>query len=323
MITVSELSKEFNGFTAVDDVSFQVDEGVTLVLLGTSGSGKTTTLKMINRLIEPSSGTILIDGEKIQHKPAVDLRRHIGYVIQEIGLFPHYSVKENISVVPKLLGWHEDNIEDRIVELMNLVGLPPEQYLDRMPHELSGGQQQRVGFIRALAADPPIVLLDEPFGALDPITRLEIRNEFKQLETFLQKTMILVTHDVIEAFELGDTICLMDRGKVEQIGDPKDLLYTPDNGFVRNFLRSNRLQLEMQSLSLQDVIPHITSRETETEHLMEFPGETSVYEALESVENTAGFTPAIRILTESTETVYVSPRELLHAFYNTKQSLEQ
>lgn len=250
MIHVEALSKSFNGITAVSNVSFEVKQGETLVLLGTSGCGKTTTLKMINRLIEPSSGKIIIDGLDVMEQDAFELRRSIGYVIQDIGLFPHYTVSQNIGLVPEIKDWSVEEKERRTAELISLLGLSDIPDIEsKFPSQLSGGQQQRVGIARALAANPEIVLLDEPFGALDPITRSQVRNEFRNLETILHKTMILVTHDVYEAVLLGDAICLMDKGKVVQIGSPKDLLFNPRDQFVKDFFSENRLQLEMEVIT--------------------------------------------------------------------------
>ncbi|MDZ7723515.1 MAG: ATP-binding cassette domain-containing protein [candidate division KSB1 bacterium] len=248
MIRVSHLSKSFGSLQAVKRLSFDVAEGESLVLLGTSGCGKTTTLKMINRLIEPSDGTVFINDQDIRDQLPETLRRSIGYVIQNIGLFPHYTVEQNVSLVPRLLQWKEPEIRSRTHELLNRVGLPPDSYARRYPDALSGGQQQRVGLARALAADPPLVLLDEPFGALDPITRRDLQNEFKQLETLLHKTMILVSHDVFESFELGDRICLMDQGEIQQIATARDMLFQPANDFVRDFFQANRFQVESKSL---------------------------------------------------------------------------
>jgi len=260
MIDVSKLTKDFNGLTAVDHISFSVKKGETLILLGTSGCGKTTTLKMINRLIEPTAGQIFIEGINIKDQKPEELRKRIGYVIQSIGLFPHYSVEQNISIVPDLLKWDKKKTADRIRELMELLGLKPEDFIKRKPEELSGGQQQRVGLARALAADPSLILLDEPFGALDLITRKQIQKEFINLESLLQKTMILVTHDIFEAFELGDIICLMDEGKIKQIGTAKELVFSPQDEFVKNFLQSNRFQLELMVLTLRDIIEKIPEK---------------------------------------------------------------
>ncbi len=250
MIHVEALCKSFNGNTAVSNVSFEVKQGETLVLLGTSGCGKTTTLKMINRLIEPSSGKIIIDDVDIMEQDAFELRRSIGYVIQDIGLFPHYTVSQNIGLVPEIKDWSVEEKEKRTSELISMLGLGDIPDVEnKFPSQLSGGQQQRVGIARALAANPEIILLDEPFGALDPITRSQVRNEFRNLETILHKTMILVTHDVFEAVILGDAICLMDKGEVVQIGSPKDLLFNPKDQFTKDFFNENRLQLEMEVIT--------------------------------------------------------------------------
>ncbi len=252
MIKALNLSKHFSTVKAVDDVSFDVGEGQTLVLLGTSGCGKTTTLKMLNRLIAPTSGSIFIQGQNIMDKPAEMLRRGIGYVLQNNGLFPHYTVAENIAVVPRLLKWDAKRINSRTVELLDKLHLP-QNYLNAYPHELSGGQQQRVGLARALAADPPVLLMDEPFGALDNITRAKIQSEFKALDELTRKTIIMVTHDVQEAFELGDQIGIMHQGRMMQIDSPKEILFKPANDFVRNFLQDQRLQLEMRTVKLKDI----------------------------------------------------------------------
>uniref|UniRef100_UPI00261330F6 ATP-binding cassette domain-containing protein n=1 Tax=uncultured Mucilaginibacter sp. TaxID=797541 RepID=UPI00261330F6 len=213
MIVAEHLRKDFGKTAAVDDISFEVKEGETLVLLGTSGCGKTTTLKMINRLTEPSGGRISVNGKDVLDQNPDQLRRGIGYVLQNNGLFPHYSVAENMAIVPKLLKWDQQKIAQRTQTLLEKLHLP-EKYLNLYPNELSGGQQQRIGLARALMADPPVLLMDEAFGALDPITRSAIRKEFKQLDEFKRKTIVMVTHDVQEAFEMADRICLMDAGKI-------------------------------------------------------------------------------------------------------------
>lgn len=253
MIEVKNLSKKFNNKVAVSNVSFHVKENETLVLLGTSGSGKTTMLRMINRLVEPTSGMVTIDGEDILLKRPEILRRNIGYVLQGYGLFPHYTVAENIAIVPKLMQWPKQKIQQRVDELLVKLQLPPEQYQHAYPDALSGGQKQRVGLARALAADPPILLMDEPFGALDPLTRTAVTKEFKELDELKKKTVILVTHDVQEAFELGDTIGLMDKGELLQSGIPSELLFNPKNEFVQNFFQHQRLQLEWQSITLKSI----------------------------------------------------------------------
>lgn len=253
MIVVKGLSKYFQQTAAVQDISFEVKKGETLVLLGTSGSGKTTTLRMINRLVEPSSGQIFIDNQNALALPAEQLRRSIGYVLQNNGLFPHYTVAENIGIVPQLLGWEQERIRARTRELMLKLHLDPDKHARRYPAELSGGQQQRVGLARALASDPPILLMDEPFGSLDPVTRSSIRKEFIGLDELKQKTIIMVTHDIEEAFELGDSICLMDRGQIQQIGTPSELLFNPVNEFARNFFGAERLLLEMKAVRVSDI----------------------------------------------------------------------
>jgi osmoprotectant transport system ATP-binding protein len=258
MIKVEQLSKHFGSFRAVDGMSFEVGDHEKLILLGPSGCGKTTTLKMINRLIEPTSGKIFIDRENIHGQSPEILRRGIGYVLQNNGLFPHYTVAENIAIVPQLLQWDSKRIEKRIAELIEKLHLSKDQ-LKAYPNELSGGQQQRVGLARALVADPPVLLMDEPFGALDNVTRSKIHAEFKALDELKRKTIIMVTHDVQEAFELGDRICLMDRGKIVQIGTPTELLYRPTNHFVEAFLNEQRLQLEFKAVRIKDVwklLPH-------------------------------------------------------------------
>lgn len=252
MIDIVSISKFFNGKVAVDQISLQAKEGEVLVLLGTSGCGKTTTLKMINRLIEPDKGQIFIAGKDIRERDIHDLRRQIGFVMQHAGLFPHYTVARNIAVVPELLKWEKKTISLRTAELLHKLNLG-EEILQRYPHELSGGQQQRVGIARALIADSPILLMDEPFGALDNITKADIHAEFRSLEEIRSKTIILVTHDVSEAFELGQRICLMDKGKIVQIGTPKELLYRPANEFVANFFAENRLLLEYKVTTLQEL----------------------------------------------------------------------
>jgi osmoprotectant transport system ATP-binding protein len=208
----------------VSDLSFSIFEGETIVLLGRSGCGKTTTLRLINHLLTPSQGEIWVEGRTTQGWNSIELRRRIGYVIQEIGLFPHFTIAQNVGVVPSLKRWKSQETKKRVSELLNLVGLDPERFANRYPHELSGGQRQRVGVARALAADPPLLLMDEPFGALDPVTRLDIQREFKQLHQRLRKTVVLVTHDIHEALTLGSRIGLMQAGKLVTLTTPDDFL---------------------------------------------------------------------------------------------------
>ncbi|MBD2751507.1 ABC transporter ATP-binding protein [Spirosoma validum] len=235
MIEIQDLVKRFGSHTAVDNVSLSIGQGETLVLLGTSGCGKTTTLKMVNRLIEPSSGAIRVNGVDVRQQDGPTLRRRIGYVIQDGGLFPHYTIAEAIATVPKLLNWESTAIQERSRELIDKLQLP-ETVLLRYPAELSGGQRQRVGLARALAAKPPVVLMDEPFGALDPFTRRHVRRELFGLNELKETTVVLVTHDVSEALELANRIVLMDQGKIVQVGTPTELQKNPANEFVRDFL---------------------------------------------------------------------------------------
>ena len=324
LIEVSNLTKRFNSMSVVDDISFAVEAGEILVLLGTSGCGKTTTLKMINRLIEPTFGEIRIEGENIRTQKSEELRKRIGYVIQNIGLFPHYTVEENIGMVPKLLNWDKQRIARRTLELMEMVGLPPDDFRKRYPEELSGGQQQRVGLARALASDPPIVLLDEPFGALDPITRRQIQKEFKNLEILLNKTMILVTHDVFEAFELGVRVCLMDQGKIQQIDSTKKIIFKPENEFVKDFFQGNRFQLELKVLTLKDILPEIEPKESSHENIKTFEETTNLLDVLETIEQTSLTKSILRIKdTQNNRVVETTSEAVIAAFYKTKSKLSK
>jgi osmoprotectant transport system ATP-binding protein len=281
MIKVNQLSKHFKGVKAVDGISFDVNEGENLVLLGTSGCGKTTTLKMLNRLIEPSSGQIFINDKNILEQNPEQLRRGIGYVLQNTGLFPHYTIYDNMAVVPKLLGWDDAKIKTRVDELIGKLHLDS-SVLQSYPNQLSGGQQQRVGLARALMADPPVLLMDEPFGALDNVTRTKIQAEFKQLDELTRKTIIMVTHDVQEAFELGDRICLMDKGRIMQIGAPAELLFNPANDFVKDFLQGQRLQLELKAITLNDIWEQLPDTFTGSTEITK--GDTSVWSAMEQLK---------------------------------------
>lgn len=243
MIKLENVTKIYPGTTApaVDDLTMQVPEGETCVLIGPSGCGKTTTMKMINRLIEPSDGRILVDGNNIMEQDPVELRRDIGYVIQQIGLFPHMTIEDNIAVVPQLKGWDKERTSTRIDELLDMVGLEPSQFRTRFPRELSGGQRQRVGVARALAADPPVMLMDEPFGAIDPITRDHLQNEFLRLQRRINKTIVFVTHDIDEAIKMGTLICILQVGGVlQQLDSPSNILANPANPFVADFVGADR-----------------------------------------------------------------------------------
>lgn len=254
MIEFKNVTKLYpNGKKAVDNISLEFDTGEFIVFIGTSGSGKTTSMRMINRMIEPTEGEILIDGENIQKKNAVELRRKIGYVIQQIGLMPHMTIYENIVLVPKLLGWPEEKQKSTAEDLIKRVDLPTE-FLDRYPSELSGGQQQRIGVIRALAADQNIILMDEPFGALDPITRDALQELVKHLQQEMGKTVVFVTHDMDEALKLADRIVIMQEGKVVQFDTPDNILANPANEFVEDFIGEERLTQAQTNLKTVDQI---------------------------------------------------------------------
>ena len=284
MIQAKHLTKDYDDLRAVDDISFSVASGQTLVLIGTSGCGKTTILRMLNRLIEPTHGEVIINGTSIGDTNPVELRRSIGYVIQDIGLFPHYTIQENISVVPRLLKMNTSLILRRVSEYMERLKIPYAQYANKYPHELSGGQQQRVGLARALAADPPIILMDEPFGALDPITRREIRDDFKELDELSNKTTILVTHDILEAVELGDQICILDKGRLQQMGTPKEIIFHPANRFVESFMSGRLLELEFHAVTLRDIferLPH--SFHTEANNIIAFHPDDNIMKVLSKI----------------------------------------
>lgn len=239
---------------AVDAVSFTVREGAICMLLGTSGSGKTTLLRMVNRLIDPTSGRILIDGKATTEQDPIALRRGIGYVIQQVGLFPHLTIEDNVRVVPSILGKSKRETATRVDELLNLVGLDPHEYRSRYPRQLSGGQQQRVGLARALAADPDVLLMDEPFGALDAITRARLQDELRHLQQAVHKTILFVTHDVEEAFKLGEQIVVMSEGRLMQEGSPVELLAKPANDFVRQLVGANNILRQFEYLPVTQAL---------------------------------------------------------------------
>jgi osmoprotectant transport system ATP-binding protein len=304
MIVIDQVSKYFGSAKAVAEVTFAVEAGETFVLLGTSGCGKTTMLRMINRLLESSAGNIAINGKPVTQVPPEILRRQIGYVLQHTGLFPHYTIAENMATVPRLLRWKDSRIRLRAQELLEKLHLSPD-YLALYPHQLSGGQQQRVGLARALMADPPVLLMDEPFGALDPVTRSAIRQEFKSLDELKRKTIVMVTHDVPEAFELGDRIGLMDKGRLVQVGTPTELLVHSQGTFVQSFLQEQRLKLQFKAIKLADL------GNFEIDH---FPADISLWDALTALLAPNGPEYPIRRREESTgEFVPVNFRELLAA----------
>lgn len=255
MIQLKAVEKRYDdGFVALKDINLELHSGHINVLIGPSGCGKTTTMKMLNRLINPTSGEIYIKDKEISTMNPVELRRQIGYVIQHIGLFPHMTIAQNVSVVPKLLKWEKGKTKERVDELLEMVGLDPSIYRDRYPSELSGGQQQRIGVIRALAAEPDIILMDEPFSALDPISREQLQNELVDLQKKVKKTIVFVTHDMDEALKIADRIIIMQEGTIVQNDTPEEVLRRPKNDFVRDFIGTNRLHKSDELPPLQELL---------------------------------------------------------------------
>jgi osmoprotectant transport system ATP-binding protein len=259
MIRLAGVGKTYpDGTVAVRELDLDVPRGAMVVLVGPSGCGKSTTLKMVNRLIEPTSGQIFLDGEDITHADPVGLRRRMGYVIQQIGLFPHQNIRTNVATVPSLLGWDRKKAASRAEELLDLVGLDPAHFADRYPHQLSGGQRQRVGVARALAADPPVLLMDEPFGAVDPIVRARLQDEFLRLQDELGKTVLMVTHDIDEAVRLGDRVAVFaDGGRLAQYDVPAQILGRPADDFVAEFVGASRglRRLSVTPIAEADLMP--------------------------------------------------------------------
>jgi osmoprotectant transport system ATP-binding protein len=278
MITLESVTKRWpDGTIGVDDLTLSVDEGQVCVLVGPSGCGKTTTMRMVNRLVEPTSGRITVAGRDVTETDPVRLRRHIGYVIQQVGLFPHQSVGENVATVPRMLGWSKAKVRDRVEELLELVGLDPGSYRQRYPHQLSGGERQRVGVARALGADPPVLLMDEPFGAIDPITRNRLQDELLRLQARLHKTILFVTHDVDEAVKLGDRIAVLAAGGVlAQLGTPDEILAAPASPFVAELVGGDR------GVKRLAVLPVTTAslEPQDGERLERVPATASLQEAL-------------------------------------------
>ena len=255
MIEMKNISKKVGNKVILDDISLKIDEGSFVVFIGPSGCGKTTTLKLMNKLISPTSGEIYIDDKPISKEDPIKLRRNIGYVIQSIGLFPHLTIRENIELIPKLKKEKSyEEIEKSTIELMNMVGLNPNEFLDKYPSELSGGQQQRIGLVRAIATDAEIILMDEPFSALDPITRTQLQEWLYSLQEELKKTIVFVTHDMDEALKLADKICIMKDGKIQQYDTVENLLRNPANEFVKNFIGSDRLWNAPEYIKAKDIM---------------------------------------------------------------------
>jgi osmoprotectant transport system ATP-binding protein len=307
MVVLDGVSKRFRDAWAVRDVNLEIAEGETFVLIGPSGCGKTTTLRLMNRLLDPSEGRVSVMGQSVHDGEPAILRRRIGYVIQDVGLFAHYTVRRNVAVVPGLLGWQRVDIERRVDELLELVGLGAELG-SRFPAELSGGQRQRVGIARALAADPPLVLLDEPFGALDPITREALQDELSSLARRLKKTFVLVTHDVFEAVRLGSRIAVMNAGRVEQVATPHELVRRPASELVEKMLGRHRHQLKLMTLSARDVVTSVVPAAGAA--IVDLVPDASVWHALDRLESSGA--EVVRV-GEGPQARYATRRELLEA----------
>ena len=282
MLTLDRVSKRYpNGQVAVQELSLTVNDGETCILVGPSGCGKTTTLRMVNRLIEPSGGRILLDGEDVTHLDPVRLRLRMGYVIQQVGLFPHMTVADNVATVPNLLGWDRNRTRQRVAELLELVGLPPDRFARRYPHQLSGGQRQRVGVARALGADPPVLLMDEPFGAIDRVTRDRLQNEFLRIQAQMRKIVVFVTHDIDEAVKMGDRIAILKEGGIlQQYDTPARVLAEPATPFVAEFLGPDRGQ---KRLSVVRIDPDRLEKATMYHTDAEVPVEATLADALSAM----------------------------------------
>lgn len=259
MIEFADVGKRYGEVTVLENISLRIEQGELTVLIGPSGSGKSTMLRLINRMIEPTSGKILLHDKNTLELDPVNLRRGIGYVIQSIGLFPHMTVLENITVVPSILGTPKEQRFERARELLNLMGLEPSTYSERYPKDLSGGQQQRVGIARALAANPEVMLMDEPFSALDPITREGLQDEFSRIRKTLNQTIVFVTHDIDEAIKLGDRVCILNHGKIQQYDAPETMLRNPANEFVANFLGEDRELKRLSRVSVKEFMRSVSS----------------------------------------------------------------
>ncbi len=279
MIRFNDVSKTLSKKVhVIKNLTLEVKEGETLVILGKSGSGKTTALKLINRLLDPTSGTITVGGKNTLTLDPIALRRSIGYAVQDIGLFPHMTVEENIAVVPNLLGWDEQKTKRRVEQLLEMMGLDPGEFKKRYPLKLSGGQRQRIGVARALAADPPIILMDEPFGALDPITREQTQKEFLELESKIKKTVVFVTHDLFEAVTMGDRIAFMNQGELVEVTTPRSFVENPPTVFADEFLGQHRFQLSLLTQTIaENIEPGVKKKEG---MLSELTPKTTLIEAL-------------------------------------------
>ena len=261
-VRLENITKKYGEHFAVKNLNLEIQGGELLILIGRSGSGKTTALRTINRLIDPDSGTVSINGTNVREFDPVRLRRNIGYVIQNIGLLPHLRISENVGLLLKLEGWNEEEIRKRVRDLLTLVSLPPESFMDRYPHELSGGQQQRVGLARAMAMDPPLFLMDEPFGALDPLLRTQLQDEFFKIKKELGRTIVFITHDINEAFRLGDRIAIMNNAELIQVGTPEELIFSPSSDLVAEIVDSKRKYRHIDALKVGDMMQPLSRKDT-------------------------------------------------------------
>jgi osmoprotectant transport system ATP-binding protein len=318
MIRLERVTKRFSPSMppAVDGLTLEVPEGTTTTLIGPSGCGKTTTMRMINRLIEPTQGRIFVAGEDVTRVNPVELRRRIGYVIQQVGLFPHMTVADNIATVPRLVGWPEQRIRSRIDELLHLVGLDPAKVRQTYPHQLSGGQRQRIGVARALAADPPVMLMDEPFGAIDPIARGRLQDEFKDILRCVRKTIVIVTHDLDEAIKMGHRIAIMKEGRLLQYDTPDAVLAHPANDFVEAFVGRDRALKRLGLLTVEDIMTPASYGRGPTVRLG-----TSLRDAL-SVFLATG-TPAVTVVGANGQPVGQVSRDAIFDVHEPKQAFER
>jgi osmoprotectant transport system ATP-binding protein len=310
MIHLDHVTKNYEGSGqhAVDNLELLIETGTTVAMIGPSGCGKTTTMRMINQLETPTTGRVLVDGRDIARVDQKELRRSIGYVIQQVGLFPHMSIARNVATVPRLLGWEKARTDRRVDELLDLVGLDPSVMRRRLPHELSGGQRQRVGFARALAADPAIMLMDEPFGAIDPITRVRLQDEFRDILKKVKKTVVIVTHDLDEAIKMGDCIAIMRDGRLLQYDTPQEILARPVDAFVESFLGPDRA---IKRLSLITVATIMTAPEPLNGYA-EIAADATVHEALALI--LSGDMPGLQVKgADGTLAGYLSRETLLRA----------
>jgi osmoprotectant transport system ATP-binding protein len=307
-ICMRRVSRRFGEHWAIRDLDLEIQAGQTVALIGPSGSGKTTVLRLMNRLVDPSSGVVEVLGQDVRAREPSELRRQIGYVIQEIGMLPHYSVRKNVAIVPELLGWSRQRIRLRTDELLELVGLPPAEFAERYPQQLSGGQRQRVGFARALAAEPPIVLLDEPFAALDPITRETLQAEFVQLARKVKKTFVIVTHDMLEAVRVAGRIVVLNDGSIIQDSAASEIVRNPEHPIVERLLGQHRYQLELMTTSLGEALGEHSSLPAERETSLELGPDVSIWEALTLMSSSR--TRSVRVQSEHGERT-LSREELL------------